>query len=41
MQAELDVHESVTRVATGSVPAEWNSSPSGNAEELGDNVEFF
>jgi len=45
MQAELDVHENVTRVATGNTArtalAEANNSPSGEADELGDNVEFF
>jgi hypothetical protein len=45
MQAEVDVHESITKAATGaaSVAAtveSRNVSP-GEADELGDNVEFF
>ena len=45
MQAELDVHESVTRAVTGTAPdtapVEGQNSSSGEADELGDNVEFF
>ena len=45
MQAELDVHENVTRAAFGATPVaatiEWQNAPPGNADELGDNVEFF
>jgi len=41
MQAELDVHKNVTRDTTGTVPTEGVKSPSGEADELGDNVEFF
>jgi methyl-accepting chemotaxis protein len=45
MQAELDVHENVTRVATGAAPVAapvvWQNPPPGDADELGDNVEFF
>jgi hypothetical protein len=45
MQAELDVHESVTRTATGTAPmaaqGKCQKSPPGEADELGDNVEFF
>jgi len=45
MQAELDVHESVTRTATGTAPmsaqVDCQYSPPGEADELGDNVEFF
>jgi hypothetical protein len=45
MQAELDVHESVTRKATGTVPmaaqVDCLNTPPGEADELGDNVEFF
>jgi hypothetical protein len=41
MQAELDVHQNVTRDTTGTVPAEGNNSSTREADELGDNVEFF
>jgi len=45
MQAELDVHENMTRVTTGNAPGpappEENNSPSGETDGLGDNVEFF
>jgi len=45
MQAELDVHESVTRTATGTAPmaaqVDCLNTPPGEADELGDNVEFF
>jgi hypothetical protein len=45
MQAELDVHEGVTKAATGTThlatPIECQKSLSGDADELGDNVEFF
>jgi hypothetical protein len=45
MQAEIDVHESVSGTATGATPAAativWQNAPSGNADDLGDNVEFF
>jgi len=45
MQAELDVHESVTRTATGTAPMaaqlDCLKPPPGEADELGDNVEFF
>jgi hypothetical protein len=43
MQAELDVHQNVTSVSTGTAPAtidSQNISP-GEADELGDTVEFF
>jgi hypothetical protein len=45
MQAELDVHEDVTRAVSGATPVaaqveSQNASP-GEADELGDNVEFF
>jgi hypothetical protein len=45
MQAERDVHEGVTRAVTGaapvSAPADWQNSTPGEADQLGDNVEFF
>jgi hypothetical protein len=45
MQAELDVHKSVTRAVTGTAPdtapVEGQNSSSGETDELGDNVEFF
>jgi hypothetical protein len=45
MQAELDVHRNVTRVSTGNAsgvaPAEENNALAREADELGDNVEFF
>ena len=45
MQSERDVHENITRAAVGTGPvpvrAEEPESPSGEADELGDNVEFF
>lgn len=45
MQAERDVHEGVTGGVSGtppiSLPAESRNSPPGEADELGDNVEFF
>ena len=45
MQAERDVHEGVARAVSGmapeAVPAESQNSLPGEADELGDNVEFF
>jgi methyl-accepting chemotaxis protein len=45
MQAERDVHESLTRAAAGeapvAAPAEASGPPPQPADELGDNVEFF
>ena len=45
MQAEREVHEGITRTAAGAthvaVPAERQNFPPGEADELGDNVEFF
>lgn len=45
MQAELDVHEGVTKTAVVAthavVPTEQPKSPAKQAEELGENVEFF
>jgi hypothetical protein len=45
MQAELDVHESVTRAVAGTASdtakVDGQNSPPGEADELGDNVEFF
>ncbi len=45
MQAERDVHRGVAAAAAGgapvTVPAGQPESPSGEAEEMGENVEFF
>lgn len=41
MQAELDVHQGVTRAVTGAAPVEEQHSPPGEVDELGDNIEFF
>jgi hypothetical protein len=45
MQAERDVHESIIRAVTGTAhdtaPVDGQNSPTGEADELGDNVEFF
>jgi methyl-accepting chemotaxis protein len=45
MQAEVDVHKGVTRAATGTThlvaPVECQKPPSADADELGDDVEFF
>jgi hypothetical protein len=45
MQAEVDVHQSVARAAAGTAPdiaqVDGQNSPPGEADELGDNVEFF
>ena len=45
MQAELDVHQSLTRAVAGTAPdtaqVDGQNSPPGEADELGDNVEFF
>jgi hypothetical protein len=36
MQAELDVHQNVTRDTTGTMPAEGNNPPTREADELGE-----
>jgi len=45
MQAELDVHESVTRAvartASDTAQVDGQNSPPGETDEFGDNVEFF
>ena len=45
MQAEVDVHEGITKAATGvarvAATVESQKASPGEADELGDNVEFF
>jgi hypothetical protein len=45
MQSEIDVHEGVTKASIGTMdsttPIEGQKPPPGDADEIGDNVEFF